>query len=264
MRDPGGKRGTAPITRERVAIDADISDLVSRYGLAAAAESKLRALLNLVAADPHAPTAVRSPKAILDDHLADSLSALELPKVTDARQIVDIGAGAGFPGLALAVALPSARVILLEAEARKCDFIARAAAAAGIDNAEAVHARAEAWPDGAGRFDLATARALAPLAVVAEYAAPLLQVGGFLVAWRGKRDPRDEDATAHAAAELGLAVCEPIRVRPYAESVDRHLHVLEKVDRTPDRFPRRPGVARKRPLGAARPKYRATSDREQR
>ena len=106
-------------------------------------------------------------------------------------------------------------------------------------------------PKGSGCCDLVTARALAPLAVVAEYAAPLLALGGTLVAWRGRRDPVDEAAAGRAAAELGLEAREPIHVEPYPGALHRHLHVMVKVAPTPDRFPRRPGVARKRPLGAA-------------
>jgi 16S rRNA (guanine527-N7)-methyltransferase len=85
--------------------------------------------------------------------------------------------------------------------------------------------------------------------VVAEYAAPLLRVGGRLVAWRGRRDPADEAAGARAALQLGLEAREPVAVRPYPAAEHRHLHVMVKTGETPAKFPRRPGVARKRPLG---------------
>ena len=120
-----------------------------------------------------------------------------------------------------------------------------------MHNAAAVHARARPGPRAWRRCDLVTARALAPLAVVAEYAAPLLAVGGALVAWRGRRDPEDEAAAARAAAELGLEPGTVTRVEPYPGALNRHLHVMRKVAPTPDRFPRRPGMARKRPLGGA-------------
>lgn len=139
----------------------------------------------------------------------------------------------------------------MESVGRKCAFITRAAEACEVGNAEAVHARAEEWTDGREGCDLITARALAPLAVVAEYAAPLLTLGGFLVAWRGRRDPEDEAAGARAAADLGLEPGPVIRVEPYPGALHRHLHVMRKAAPTPDRFPRRPGMARKRPLGGA-------------
>jgi 16S rRNA (guanine527-N7)-methyltransferase len=225
--------------------------LGDRYALTEGQVRRLEGLLECVAADPEAPTTVTDRSGILRDHLADSLVALELPQVRAATAIADLGAGAGFPGLPLAIALPGARVSLVESNGRKCAFIARSATACQTANAAAVHARAEAWPDGLGASDLVTARALAPLGVVAEYAAPLLRVGGWLVAWRGQRDPDDDGAGARAAAELGLEPAPVVRVEPYPGARNRHLHPLRKVAATPDRFPRRPGMARKRPLGGA-------------
>jgi len=226
-----------------------LSDLVSRYELPLEAERQLRALLEVVAADPEAPTSVCDPAEAVDAHLADSLVALEIPAVRAARAVADLGAGAGFPGLALAVALPEARVALVESSGRKCAFMARAAEAAGLGNAEVVHARAEEWREGLATRDLVTARALAPLPVIAEYAAPLLAPGGALVAWKGRRDPDEEAAGDAAAAELGLGRAEVREVQPFSKAQHRHLHLYLKVGSTPDRFPRRPGIARKRPLG---------------
>jgi 16S rRNA (guanine527-N7)-methyltransferase len=207
-------------------------------------------MLELLAADPHAPTTVRAPAEAIDAHLADSLVALEVDDVRAATRIADLGAGAGFPGLALAVALPAAEVVLVESVARKCAFIQAAADAAALTNVEVVADRAESWSAGIGTRDLVTARALAPLAVLAEYAAPLLRGGGVLVAWKGRRDAGEELDAAAAAEQIGLAVEEIRPVKPYAAAEHRHLHVLRKVAPTPERFPRRPGMARKRPLGA--------------
>jgi 16S rRNA (guanine527-N7)-methyltransferase len=237
-----------------------IDDLAGRYGLAADAAPRLAALLALVVGDHLAPTAVRESQRVLDDHLADSLVALELEPVRAASVVADLGAGAGFPGLPLAIARPDAHVRLVESNARKCAFISRAITVCGLPNAEVVNARAEAWPDGVGGSDLITARALAPLDVVAEYAAPLLRVGGTLVVWRGRRDAAAEAAAQRAAAELGLALEPPRAVTPYAGADHRYLHVMSKVSPTPGRFPRRPGVAQKRPLG----RRSRSSDREHR
>jgi 16S rRNA (guanine527-N7)-methyltransferase len=182
--------------------------------------------------------------------VADSLSGLDLAAVRGAGRIADIGAGAGFPGLALAVALPGAGVDLVEATARKCETIARLAEAAEVDNARAVPARAEQWAagEGAGAYDVVTARALASLAVLVEYAAPLLRTGGALVAWKGARDEEEEDAGARAAAEVGLEPVEVLPVTPFTGARDRHLHIFRKVAPTPERYPRRAGMARKRPI----------------
>jgi 16S rRNA (guanine527-N7)-methyltransferase len=226
-----------------------VAPLVARWGLEPPAGDRLAALLGLLEDDTTAPTAVRGAREAAEAHLADSLVALELEVVRAAGRIADLGSGAGFPGLALAVGMPGARVALVESAARKCAFLERAIAVAGVANAEVVHARAEAWPDGADVHDLVTARALAALPVVVEYAAPLLAVGGALVAWRGRREPDAEAAAARAAAEVGLEPWEVRHVEPYSAARDRHLHVFRKTAPTPARFPRRPGIARKRPLG---------------
>jgi 16S rRNA (guanine527-N7)-methyltransferase len=228
----------------------ELASLAARYALPPTAVPQLAALLEALAADPHAPTTVREPEQAIFTHVADSLVALELQDVRAATTVADLGAGAGFPGLPLAIALPDARVALVESNARKCDFIRAAAAAAGLTNPEVVAERAEAWPAGLGSRDLVTARALAPLAVLAEYAAPLLREGGVLVAWKGRRDADEEREAAAAADQLGLSAEEIRPVHPYPGAEHRHLHVLRKVAPTPDRFPRRPGMARKRPLGA--------------
>lgn len=183
-------------------------------------------------------------------HLADSLSALDLPVVATAHRIADIGAGAGFPGLALAVALPAAEVALVEATRRKCEVIERLAARAGLGNVTVHAERVEDHARDLGRaaYDVVTARAVAPLAVLVEYAAPLLVEGGHLVAWKGRRHVAEEEAGAVAAAEVGMALSSVDRSTPYEGARDHHLHVLCKARPTPGRYPRRAGIARKRPL----------------
>jgi 16S rRNA (guanine527-N7)-methyltransferase len=154
----------------------------------------------------------------------------------------------------LAAALPGAEIDLIEATARKCEVIARLAAASDLANTRAVPRRAEEWAaeEGAGAYDVVTARAVAPLAVLVEYAAPLLRPGGTFVAWKGARDAEEEAAGQEAAEILGLVPAEPVTVRPFSGSHPRALHVYSKEGPTPSRFPRRPGMASKRPL--ARPR----------
>jgi 16S rRNA (guanine527-N7)-methyltransferase len=222
--------------------------LIERYSLSQRAGEQLAVLVGLLAGDPAAATAIRGRQRVVDDHIADSLVALELPLLRAATTVADLGSGAGLPGLPLAIALPDARVALIESNGRKCEFIARAAALCELDNAEVVNTRAETWVEGRAGNEIVTARALAPLPVVAEYAAPLLRDGGSLVAWRGKRDPGQEAAASRAAAELGLEPAAPLAVSPYPDARHRHLHVMRKAAPTPHGFPRRAGVARKRPL----------------
>lgn len=227
--------------------------LARRYSLSSHGESQLAAILRELVVDDLAPTSVREPTQALDVHLADSLVALELEVVRAAGEIVDIGAGAGFPGLPLAVALPGSRVRLVESQAKKCAFVERVEAAAGIENAEAVCARVEEWPEGIEAHDVVLARAVAPQPIVLEYAAPLLRLGAALVDWRGQRDSEEERDAVEAGAMLGLERESLRRVEPYEAARDHHLHVWVKTRETPDRFPRRVGMARKKPL-AGRPK----------
>jgi 16S rRNA (guanine527-N7)-methyltransferase len=182
---------------------------------------------------------------------------LAVPELASARRVADVGAGAGFPGLALAIALPRAGIDLIESAGRKTAVIARLAQAARLSNARAVTARAEEWAAtpaelGGGReaCDAVVARAVAALPVLAEYAAPLLRIHGVMVAWKGARSAEEESAGRAAADALGLEVGDVLRVEPFEGARERHLHVFRKVSSTPSRFPRRPGMAVKRPLGS--------------
>lgn len=227
-----------------------LDHLCERYGLSEGQLDQLTGVLAVLVSDQMAPTSVQEPERAVDVHLADSLVALELELVRVAQQMVEIGAGAGFPGLPLAVALPRSEVTLLDSQARKCAFMERVKADAEIENVSVVCARAEEWPEGIEAHDVVLARALAPQPIVLEYAAPLLRLGGALVDWRGRRDAEEERVAGEAADLLGLH-CESIhRVEPYAGVRDHHLHVYLKVRETPDRFPRRVGMARKKPLAA--------------
>jgi 16S rRNA (guanine527-N7)-methyltransferase len=217
---------------------------------------QVRRLLEALAAEPDPHTSVSDPEAALEVHVADSLSGLEVPELVSARRIADIGAGAGFPGLVLAIAIPRAQVDLIESAGRKTAVIDRLMQAAELGNARSITARVEDYARqpaaiGGGReaYDAVTARAVGSLALLAEYAAPLLRADGVLVAWKGARGVDEERAGAAAAERVGMAVKEVIPVRPYPGSENRHLHVFRKVAPTPPEFPRRTGMARKRPLG---------------
>jgi 16S rRNA (guanine527-N7)-methyltransferase len=232
--------------RARAALDR----LTVRFGLSERQLEQLANMLAVLGADEHAPTAVRSAERAVDVHLADSLAALELDTTSGARRVADVGSGAGFPGLVLAVALPGAEVRLIESRRRSCEYLEEVCVRAQIANARVVHARVEEWHDPSGGHDLAVARALAPQSVALEYAAPLLRVGGGLIDWRGRRDPQEEAGSLTAAEELGLELAEIRHVVPFEGARERHLHVYLKVRDTPSRFPRRPGIARKRPLSS--------------
>jgi 16S rRNA (guanine527-N7)-methyltransferase len=242
-----------PVSRETGGPARRLADRARALGVELTTDtaSRLLALLTAIADEPQNLTAIAGIDEGVDRHLADSLAGLAIPEVATAPGLVDIGSGAGFPGLALAIARPDLSVTLVESEGRKADWLRRASA--DIPNVRVVSDRSEHL---AARereaHPLATMRALGPLPVGLELAAPLVAVGGCVVAWLGDdTDPARTQAADRAAAELGLEPRPPVQVRPFPDA-RRRLQAFDKVAATPPRYPRRPGRAAKRPLGAAR------------
>ena len=226
-----------------------LDSLAGEYGLHEAAQRRLAELLDLLA-DPSAPTAIHDPRAGVEQHVADSLVALELPELRAAKRIADLGAGAGVPGLVLAIALPDCAIVLVESSSRKCRFLQRAAERLELARVSVACTRIEAWAAGQGSCDVVCARALASLPVLCEYAAPLLVDEGVLVAWKAEVDAEEALAGDAASAVVGLAPVAVRTVHPFPQARHRTLYVYRKVAPTPARFPRRPGIATKRPISA--------------
>jgi 16S rRNA (guanine527-N7)-methyltransferase len=236
--------GTAELRRR-------LEPLVQRWGLPDSLVPRLERLLEALAEDPYAPTSVRDALRAVDVHVADSLSGLQVPGLRGLDELVDIGSGAGFPGLVLACAMPHARFDLVESVRRKCEFLERVTAALRLDNVRVVHGRVEEWAadQGAEAYGGAVVRAVGLLPTLVEYAAPMLRQGGLLIAWKGRRDADEEQEGVAAAVALGMRALGVDWVGPFAGSRNRHLYTYEKVAPTPPGYPRRPGMARKRPLG---------------
>ena len=218
--------------------------------LDAAARERLRTVLELLAQERASVSSVVDQRA-WQVHVADSLTGLEVPELREGARIADVGAGAGFPGLVLAVALPGAEVDLIESVGRKCEFMRQAIEAAGIVNARVRNSRSEDWAAGEGReaYDAVTARAVGRLSTLAELASPLLKPNGVLVAWKGKRDGGEEEQLRNASETLAMAPEKILDVGDRAGSEHRHLHVIRKSGPTPANLPRNPGIAKKRPKG---------------
>ena len=231
------------------AVASRLEELVAEYGLPAAAAKPLQSILTSLSGE-HAPTAVKDPKQGVNVHIADSLSALDAVKAGDHGRIADIGSGCGVPALILAVALPDAEFVAVESQRRKCEFIAEAAVQARLSNVSTAWSRAEEWTDGHAGCDIVTARALADLPVVMEYSAPLLRDGGRLIAWKGRLEDGELERGARAAATLRMSTPETIEVEPWPTGGLRRLVVSSKTGDLPEGFPRRAGMATKRPLGS--------------
>lgn len=214
------------------------------------AREQLEVVLALLA-DERASVSSVADRRAWQVHVADSLTGLEVPELRTAGRIADVGAGAGFPGLALAVALPEVRVDLIESVGRKCEFMRRAISAAEIAGASVRNVRSEDLAAAAGReaYDAVTARAVGRLSTLAELASPLLKANGVLVAWKGKRDEDEERQLQRASDALAMTPERVLDVGNRAGSEHRHLHVIRKSGPTPANLPRNPGMAKKRPKG---------------
>jgi 16S rRNA (guanine527-N7)-methyltransferase len=218
--------------------------------LDAEARAKLETVLALLAEERASVSSVVDARA-WRVHVVDSLTGLEVAELREAGRVADVGAGAGFPGLVLAVALPHTRIDLVESVGRKCEFMRAAIEAEGIDNAEVLNKRSEdlAAAEGRESYDVVTARAVGRLSTLAELASPLLEPNGVLVAWKGKRDEEEEEQLLNAAEALAMRSEQVIDVGDRAGSEHRHLHVVRKTGPTPANLPRNPGIAKKRPKG---------------
>lgn len=219
-------------------------------GLDGAGRAKLETVLALLAEERASVSSVVDQRA-WQVHVVDSLTGLEIPELREAGRIADVGAGAGFPGLVLAVALPTAQIDLVESVGRKCEFMRQAIAAAEIPNATVLNTRSEylASSDGRESYDAVTARAVGRLSTLAELASPLLKPNGVLVAWKGKRDHDEEQQLENAAESLTMHPEQILDVGNRAGSEHRHLHIIRKSGPTPANLPRNPGIAKKRPKG---------------
>jgi 16S rRNA (guanine527-N7)-methyltransferase len=196
-------------------------------------------------------TAITDPEAIVTRHFLDSLSVKMAVTFTAGMRVVDVGTGAGFPGLPLRLVFPQIELTLLEATAKKTAFLQHVTQLLGLTNVCILTARAEdAGQDPATRekFDLALARAVAPLPVLAEYLLPLCRIGGRCVALKGEHAAAEVQAAQHALRILGGRLAKIISVELPQVVETHHLVVIEKIAATPPQYPRRPGIPSKRPL----------------
>ena len=198
-------------------------------------------------------TRVTEPQAVARDHLLDALAALPTLDGLGPARVVDIGSGGGVPALPLALARPAPSWTLVESVKGKAALLADAARTLGLDRVTVVAERAEAVGHDARhreRYDVAVARACAPLPVLVELALPLVRVGGALLAWKGPLAAGDDELRAGTAAALLLGGGAPT-VAPTGHPAlgGRTLVVIRKLQSTAGRYPRRPGEPGRRPLG---------------
>jgi len=197
-------------------------------------------------------TAITDPSAIETKHFVDSLSCLLALKPRPAERLVDIGTGAGFPGLPLKIVLPRLPVTLVEATGKKAEFCQHIVDGLGLEGVTVVHARAEdvgQMPEHRAAYDWAVARAVAGMPVLAEYLLPLVKLGGKAIAQKGETGPAEAHAADGALRLLGGRVQQLIPVELPRIPETRYLVVLEKTAATPPEYPRRAGLPARSPLG---------------
>jgi 16S rRNA (guanine527-N7)-methyltransferase len=199
-------------------------------------------------------TAITDREGVLVRHFLDSISCFEaLPwaSLAAGARIVDVGTGAGFPGIPLKIVCPGMRLTLLEATRKKVTFLEHIVDVLGLHEVEIIHGRAEELghsPAHREQYDWALARAVVEMPTLAEYLLPLVRVGGAMLAQKGEGAAIEVQASYAATTALGGKVRHllPVELRGIAET--RYLVVVDKVAATPGKYPRRPGMPKKRPI----------------
>lgn len=196
-------------------------------------------------------TAIRDPQEIHIKHFLDSLTCLLAMRDPPPDKLVDIGTGAGFPGIPIKIIHPKIQLTLVESVGKKAEFCRHVVKILDLQGVDVVQERAETMgqdPSFRERYDWAVARAVAILPVLAEYLLPLVRVGGSMLAMKGESGPSEAHSSEHALRVLGghLRQLMPVTLPGVAE--ERYLVVIDKVAATPANYPRKVGIPAKRPL----------------
>ena len=197
-------------------------------------------------------TAVRDRDEALQKHIADSLSCDFMEEYEAAENVIDIGTGAGFPGVPLAIVSPDKKFTLVDSLNKRLRIIDELTGELGIKNVTTVHGRAEdvgKSKEHREQYDICVSRAVASLDVLCEWCLPLVKKGGYFVAYKGENVSRETEEAAKAIKLLGGKIAEIRKVQTEEESISGHVLVMiKKVKNTPSKYPRQAGQARKNPL----------------
>lgn len=195
-------------------------------------------------------TAIRDAQQIQIKHFLDSLTCLSVMR-NPCERLIDVGTGAGFPGVPLKIIYPSIQLTLVESVGKKADFCRHLVKTLRLESVQVIQERAEIigqMPAHRQQYDWAVARAVAVMPVLVEYLLPLVRVGGAVLAMKGESAPAETQQAEYAIRVLGghLRKLTPITLPTVVE--ERYLVIVDKVAATPDTYPRRVGIPAKRPL----------------
>jgi len=196
-------------------------------------------------------TAIRDSESIRTKHFLDSFSCVLAWKASPPNQLIDVGTGAGFPGVPLKILYPSLKLTLVESVGKKAMFCQHIVRVLGLENVEVIQCRAEDLgqkPEHREKYEWAVARAVAGLNVLSEYLIPLVKVGGTMLAQKGESGPAEAQSAEEAMKLLGGKLKQLIRVNLPGVVDDRYLVLVEKVAASPPKYPRKPGIPMKQPL----------------
>lgn len=196
-------------------------------------------------------TAIRDTESIRTKHFLDSFSCVLAWKASPPSHLIDVGTGAGFPGLPLKILYPNLKLTLVESVGKKAKFCRHIAGVLGIENVEVIHARAEDLGQNLlhrEKYDWAVARAVANLNVLSEYLIPFVKIGGSMLAQKGESGPAEAQSAEKVMELLGGNLRQLIPVHLPGVADDRYLVVVDKVAATPSKYPRKTGIPAKQPL----------------
>jgi 16S rRNA (guanine527-N7)-methyltransferase len=196
-------------------------------------------------------TAIRDTESIRTKHFLDSFSCVLAWKSSPPNNLIDVGTGAGFPGIPLKIFYPNLKLTLVESVRKKAIFCQHIVSMLGLEHVEVIQARAEDLgqnPQHRERYEWVVARAVANLNVLSEYLLPLVKVGGTMLAQKGESGPAEAQSAEKAIELLGGKLKQLIPVHLPGVADDRYLIVVDKVAATPPKYPRKPGIPAKQPL----------------
>jgi len=196
-------------------------------------------------------TAITEYDEVMKKHFIDSISLIKAYDVTKSASVIDVGTGAGFPGLALKIAYPNLQVTLLDSLNKRIQFLNEVISKLGLEGVETIHGRAEDFAKPGKlreKYDLCVSRAVANLSTLSEYCLPFVKVGGQFISYKSEKITEEMSAAGNAIRLLGGKVVNQVEFQLPDSDIYRNLFIIEKTKQTPKKYPRKAGLPGKEPL----------------